>query len=813
MAGDDREFEERDRRLGGTVTELAAGVAACAGRPDVKVHVIGRASPKWADYAARLNRDFAVTDRVARTLEQGLPGIGRGPGWYLQRAAAEALTAAGAEHALLVEAGEYGPLAVVTFQRKDGGLVVVGGGTTFPPGASPEAALPSAEEAGRTAQYALASMAAQEILSVSHEAPPEFWHGPRALESQGLSGGVDGQRRDNSAPAWTAADALHLAEQVTRRQAGGKHPFPDVESYHIAEPGFRRWATQLRSWIERGGSIKVYDHGDPEQRAAAAQAILELASDPNDAVMPPIPDRSGVRTMVAMMDGKASGLVTTGRGADGNLHLMRFYGSDDLGAARATELMLTEAAARSGCPVIASRTGLIANTKVNQEINWSQPRAWAAQLRSRLRQLDPKADSGMTEILGALDRPGTSTADPADPATLAASVQRFRQAGGHVLYLEASDPRLAELRKKVAKPPAVYGTALSDAGSLSRVLHPTVHDDGVWMPANDTRRVAVAVVDGVPVAAAAVRETDHRIELGMLAPAPETADALNAAIVEGVYARVEDQKPLVMFRPDVEARSGQLEAYGLNVTGMRAYDDHRRVEVRLPLGVRDALRRADRAAGWVDAQSLDHTAEQLTRFQDAGGSVRRLDHSVEAERVEAERVVAEDVVRGVPGNLDPVPPVNGRRVTVVAQSERHGPAYVTFDETPGNGIEVVQMNARQDDGAGQAARYWFAGHLAETGQAAVPQKQISMFDRMEGIWGPDESRYFLTGVEYRLGDRAADLLPSAPESEPSRDSAQAARTDQAAKADQAGKSRQAPGAGMGEAPRRPDGRPGGGLAR
>ncbi|GAA1595142.1 hypothetical protein GCM10009804_59730 [Kribbella hippodromi] len=830
MVAEDQGFDEQDRRLRGTETSIAAGVSSFLGRSGGTVRVIDKGSAEWERYAQQLRDRLAETDKLTETLRRGLSGIGHGPVLQAQQAAVDALADAEAEHAQLVEAGENGPVTVVSFRRKDGELVVVGGGSTFPPtpvagpvavsgpsaftalpvGARADAPVPSGEEAGYVAQYALASIAAQETLSLSHQVSPVPWHGPRALESRRLIG-LDGQTRGIKAPTWPAADVRHIAEQVTLRQADGRHPFPNVQTHQVGRSGFRRWATDLKSWIDNGGTIEVYDHSDPVQRDAAGLAMLTLVGDAGALAVLPIPEQSGVRTMVAMTDGRARGLITTGRNANGDLHVLRYMSTYDRGAARAVELMMTEAAVRTGGSVSFSPAGAIEYTgDTETEIRAADAANWASQIRINLLQLDRSTSERMTELLTALDVPALS---PLDPTELAASVQRFREAGGDVLYLSPSDPRFVALQEQAsetlwAAAASPDGTVPPGADSLWRVLNPPAPDHEINRHGDDDRRVAVALVDGMPVAAAAIRDTGYRYELGTLAAAPGAEDALAAAVVEGVHQRAYSQAPLVMFRPEAEARSEQLAAYGLEVTGVRALDDDSRVEVRLPDTVRNSIVDADRATGWANSRLLDLAAMGIEDFRKANehGTVRRLDHSVEAERVAAEEVVS--AVLANPGTRPselPIPPVNGNRVTVVAQSENHGPAYITFDETPAGGFEVVDVNAKRlDYAARDVARYWLSDRLAESGQDAVLHERIGENERRRGTWGAGESRYFVTGMRNRLGDRPAELLHQAPESTP------AAEAPGERKAPGEGK---APG--QGEAPRRPgpDGRRKGPMER
>ncbi|MDX3001003.1 hypothetical protein PWY87_04930 [Kribbella solani] len=859
-------FEERDERLRGTVSLIAAGVAGFLSRPGGTVRVIWRGNPEWRSYTERLEHTFAATDQLTDTLRRGLPGIDRGPGWRSQRAAVDALTHVDAEHALLVEDGENGPLTVVTFRRKNGELVVVGGGSTFPPtppvgpavgrpggllgdgagagaGAFPAwsaggpavaggSAFPpaliaedgstflpppggvrgdapplSGEQASCVAQYALVSMAAQEMLAVSHQVSPETWYGPRALESRRLIG-MDGQTRGIKAPNWAAADVRHIADQVTQRQAGGQHPFPDVQFHQVSPSAYRRWATELKGWLDQGGTIEVYDHGDKKQRDAADLAMLELSTYTEVLADLPIPAQHGVRTVVVMADGQPQGLVTAGRNANGDLRVLRFAGAVEIGAFRATELMMMESAVRTGAGVSFSAAGAQEYAGQNEyELSAGDAANWASRIRYNLWQIDEPSAARMTELLGALDTPGVVAVDPAE---LAAAVQRFRESGGDVLYLSASDPRFVALQEKVSDQLAAAmdsdGRVPPDVESLWQAIVPPAAEAGVSSAAADHRRVAFAVRDGVPVAAVGITQTIARFELGKLGAVSGADDALIAAVVEGAHRRVQASQPLVMFRTVAEVESARLAAFGLETTGVRALDDDNYVEVRLPRAVRDAVVDADLASGWVSSTWIDVVATGLDEFRHDNGEVLRLDHSVEADRVLAEEAVREVLAKPVtaPSEL-PVPPVNGNRVTLLARSEPQGPrAYLTFDETPAGGIEVVDVNTKRPDYAGQSAvRYCFADHLANSGQRPVLHERIPEVERLghRGTWGPEEGRYLVAAIYNRLGDAPAQLLRPAPESTPAAEAA--VGTESAAGAES--ESASAAGQEQGEAPRRAGG--------
>jgi hypothetical protein len=379
----------------------------------------------------------------------------------------------------------------------------------------------------------------------------------------------------------------------------------------------------------------------------------------------------------------------------------------------------------------------------------------------------------MTELLRVLD----VRDEPAvDPAALAASVQRFREAGGDVLYLGVSDPRFVALQEQAsetvwAAAEGAEGTVSPGVDSLWRAMNPP--------PSEDKQLVAVAVLDGAPVAAAAIKETDARYELGTLGAVPGADDALVAAVVEGAYSRAYEGKPVTMFLPDDEARSAQLAAVGLQVTGVRPLDDESRVEVRLPDPWRRAVVMADVENGWASARSLDLISDALTRFQEDNGAVRRLDHTVEADRRLADETVREVQADNLVEQSEvPVPPVNGSRATIVARSDTHGPAYITFDETPSGGIEVVDVAAKgYDYTAREAARYWFCDQLARREQEPVLLERVNDIERSRGTWRAAESKRLVAGMRNRLGERASELLrpaAAAPRVEP------AARDDQSA---------------------------------
>ncbi|GAA1595131.1 hypothetical protein GCM10009804_59720 [Kribbella hippodromi] len=834
MAGDDPDLDAAARRA--LVSSIAAGVTEFASRPGTRVRLIERRSAdEWRRCAQRAGAALADTKHLIDTFRRSLPGFERGPDWRSQRAAVDALAHRDADYAVVVEAGDDGPMTVVTLHEAGARFIVVGGGTTFrPAGPLADPSQPTAEQAGFAAQYAVATMAAQDTMAVDHVVSPDGWYGPRALEGRRMIR-PDGQARSTSSAAlrWSAADARYIAEQVTSRQPDGEHPFPEVDDRPLGQDEHRRLATQLGDWLERGGHVEVYDHEDknlddhddgiqPYHRAELALMALDPA--PDRAMDNPIPQRPGVRTMVAMTDGEPQAAVTVGRDAAGDLHVLRFvYTPGVEGATRAAELMMYEAAIRAGGGVSFSRQAALDFAGKEQfAVSASDGAVHADRMRSRLGQVNGAAGSRMSGLIAALDnRPGEPTvhptANPAAPAVLAATVQRFREAGGDVLFVDRSNPAFVALREQAADRLAAAmgpdGTVPLDVDSLWRVFNPPVAEPG--RTDSGRREVAVAVVDGQPVAAVAVTSTGSRYELGALGAVDGADDALVAALVDGVYPRVRDTAPLTMFRADEEANSEQLAALGLEVTGVRPLDDDSRVEVRLPKDTPQAIHDAS-SAGWTSSRWLDYEAEGLLQFQQRKGTVRRFDHSVAAERQQAEEAIraVQDKPRREPP-ATPVPPVNGSRVTLVARFDRDS-AYITFDERPGGEIEVVDVaNTATDYAALEAVRHGFCDHLAERGQDAVLHERISDFERERGVWGAAESRYFVTGIRNRLGPEAAESLLPAPEPPPAPEPTQTAEAGQTTEAGQETEATaDSPGTaaphGQGKPPRRhgPDGRRG-----
>ncbi|MEU4190748.1 hypothetical protein AB0E69_02525 [Kribbella sp. NPDC026611] len=749
---DDR-FDDRNRRLLETLTSMTEGVNAFVSRPGATVRVISRASGgEWRRYAQRVGETFTETNQLTETLRRGLPGLDHGPGWRSQRAAVAALAHFEAEDAVVVEAGDDGPVTVVTFRRTDDGLVVVGGGTTFPSAPSGElgaASLPSGEEAGWAAQYALASIAVQETRTLSHEVPPDTWHGPRSRGGRRTIS-KEGQVR-STAPTWLAEDLRYLTERVPLR-----HPFPQLGSG--VEDGPRRWSTELKVWIDRGGTLEVYDHGDPEQRDAAELALLTIGTDVNLLAANPLPDRPGVRTIVATVAGRPRALITAGRNANGDLHVLRCFGQGDPGAGRAAALAMLEAARRTGGAIsfspIAAREFAgteehsLSSAQVANETYW---------VRRHLEDLDKPTVTKLDGLLGVLD--GVPGEPPVGADALAASMQRFREAGGDVLFLKPSEPAFMAMQEQVSE--TLWVAAVSADGAVHRGT------SDMWRALNSKtsdregeQMVAVAVLDGAPVAAVGVNVATGATELGTFGAVPEADDALVAAVVEATYRRTSLLQPVTMFAREGEVRPEQLAAVGLQVTGARALDDDRRFEVRLPEVWRQAVIAAEERTGWPGGRRLDQIAEVLTDFQDANGAVVRLDHADAADRELAEETVRAVLDKNpVRQPEEPVPPVNGNRVTIVAQSDAHGPAYLTFDETPAGQLEVVDVaTTGYDFTAREATRYWFCEQLAARGQDAVLNERLTKVERLRGTWTADQSRYHLTGMRNRLGDRPTELL-------------------------------------------------------
>jgi hypothetical protein len=229
-------------------------------------------------------------------------------------------------------------------------------------------------------------------------------------------------------------------------------------------------------------------------------------------------------------------------------------------------------------------------------------------------------------------------------------------------------------------------------------------------------------------------------------------------------------------------RPEELAALGLQVTGAKALDDESRFEVRLPEAWRQAVVEAQERGGWLSARRLDQVAGELTDFQNANGAVLRLDHGNAADRQMAEETVR-SVLEDTPVRQSelPVPPANGNRVTVVARSDEHGPAYITFDETPDGGLAVVDVAAKGFDmTAREAARHWLCEQLAQRGSDPVLHERIPEVERQRGTWSAEQSRHQVVAMRNRLGDRPSELLQSpGPAAEPpssgQQDQAQASR--------------------------------------
>ncbi|MDX3001005.1 hypothetical protein PWY87_04940 [Kribbella solani] len=837
MAGDGREFEERNRRL--DVTAIVAGVSAFDG----SVRVIEKSTKEWSEYTRRVLDEFDRTDQLTEVLRRGLPGFDHGPGWRSRKAVVDALRHPEVEYAVLVEAAGDGPVTVVTFkeavsQGAAACLEVVGGGTTFPPPAdvlrdvprlsdqlarhvarlkgdgAGHAAQLSAKQAGYVAQYALATIAADQGFGVTHRASPDSWHGPRGIEGR-WEIDVDGQTGDIQALSWSAADAQHIAEQVTLRQPSGLYPYQRIAVPPARDDTFRRLATQLSGWLERGGTIDVCDHGDEGQKEAADVAVLALEPPDRQDAREPIPDQAGVRTIVARLNGRPQAAVTFGRRADGGLQVLRLLGSEHPGADQAAELMLFQAAVRVGGGVSYAPDGAI--DFLGHEAHIVSPddvSSHVTRLQNHLRQVDRASSDRMTELVNAhFYLPEESAVDP---DALAAQLQRFHEAGGDVLYLSRSDPNFSALRAKVAdRMVAAIGSDGSippDLESLWRVFNSPVTESGQpvsGLPDSVRERVAVAVKDGIPVAAAAVRATGFRCEIKAFGAVSGADDGLVAAVVDGVYPRF-GAVPLVMFWPDDEARPEQLAALGLEKTGIHALDDDGRVEIRLSDATRASIDTI-RSGGWMSSRQLEVTAINLEMFQEQAGAVRRLNHADAGQRQ-----AAEDIIRATRDMPDwdlpesPLPPVNGNRVTLVAQGAM-GAAYLTFDETPDGQVEVVDIAAHTyASHARHVLRHGFCAYLAEQGTDAVLHERITGKERDGGIWGAAESRYVVTGMRNRLGAEAVESLLPAPEPAATPESAQPTETAQSKESAQSTESEQSTGGGKsadggkGEAPRRPD---------
>ncbi|MDX3001006.1 hypothetical protein PWY87_04945 [Kribbella solani] len=833
---------------------IAAGVIDFGRVPDSRVLVIEQSSAgRWPEYVERVADAFGKTDELVETLRRSLPGFDRDPVRRSHVAALDALTHPDAQYAVVAEVGDNGPLTVVSFEQVGMDLVVVGGGTTFqpppPPPRTPKAAArgvpgdifqlsdelaghvarlrgeqaggvspAGGEEAGCAVQYALATIAGRNDLRIVHRVSPDGWYGPRTLRGRRMIG-TDGLTRSTrfTAQEWEDADAEEIAHQVTLRQDGARHPYPEIDNFYLAPADAQRWATQLSAWLGQGGAVEVYDHGDPDQRFASGLAVLELESGGSLDERDPIPDRAGVRTIVARTNGRPQAAVTFGRRADGDLQVLRFLRSGHPGADQATELMLFEAAMRDGGGLSLSRGVEIQYVQDQQEysISAAEVDENAEALRGELGRLDDTQADRMARQIAALDVAGVPAVDP---DALAARVQRFREAGGDVLFLDRFDPAFEDWRQKATDRLAAAmdpeGSVPPDVESLWRVFNPPIAEPG--RPSVDTQWVTVAVVDGVPVAAAGVWADGHRYELRDLGVVDGADDALVAAVVDGVYAQGSKTEPLTMFVTDAEANSEQLAELGLKATAVRPLDDVDRVEIRLSEPTRSAIRAAVDAAGWWPAVELDFKAEDLSNFEQKNGTVWWLDHGITAERHAAEEFI--QAVQEHPDRTQPelpVPPVNGDRFTVLARSGNDS-AYVTFDETPGGEIEVVDIAAGPfGQSALDAVQFGLSGELAARGQDAVLHERITSDDRERGIWDAARSRYLVTGMENRLGDLATGMLrpppAPAPDAAMTTEAGQGAAAGQAPEAEQGGQGDvggKAADPGNDKPPHRPDGRGG-----
>ncbi|MDX2968692.1 hypothetical protein [Kribbella solani] len=786
---------------------IAAGLKEFAARPGTTVRVVAKTAPEWREYVHRVWNTVLDTQHLVETFRQAMPE--HQPAAEVlsqQRAAVDALAHEEAEYAVVAEDGGNGPLTVVTLTVAGDRLVVVGGGTTFLPRVPEGATLPIGEQAGCAVRYALATLAVQQSQAVENRVPAGSWYGQQA------------------GPSWSVDDVQFVAEMVVSLQPDGADPYPEVSAHLLGTDEYRRWATQLDSWVESGGGVEVYDHADEEQHEVVEQLLLSLDPSPARMVEHPIPQRPGVRTIVVTMNGEPQGAVTVGHDAAGDLHVLQLVPSADAGANRAAELMMYEAAIRAGGGVSFAPQSSASPGQELHAVSALDSAEHAGKLRGHLDRVNPAGGIRMWKLIKTLDDvSGRPAAAPAvDPAVLAARVQAFRVAGGDVLVFGRSDPAFAEWQGKAADRMAAAmgpdGTVPPDVDGLWRVFNPPAVESGG--AAFGEPRVAIAVVDGVPVAAAAVNGIGSRLELGVLGAVSGADDGLVAAVVDGVYPMaLKSREPLTMLRGDEEA--ARLASFGLEVTGVHPVDDQRLVQVQLSKDAQRAISVAVGETGWARASQLNFEARALGAFQEQKhGSVRRLDHGVAAERAAAEEAIRTVQDRpDMPQPDSPVPPVNGERFTVLAQCDESS-AYISFDETPDGRIEVVDVAASSfDDAALSAARHAFCNQLAERGQDAALHSRITGGERDRNIWDKRQGQYYVTGVRNRLGAELAEsLLPApeptaTPEASQTTETAQITETAQTTEAGQgteagpAAEGGQTPGSGQGEVPRRRSGGP------
>ncbi|MEV5964548.1 hypothetical protein AB0L70_22440 [Kribbella sp. NPDC051952] len=719
---------------------LAAEVAAFSQHPDAVVRILVRPSKEWRQYADWAEIQFRDTDRTFEVLNKIAPGQKeRSPVWQAQKAAMEAFRG-DVPHAVVATLGDSRMFTVASFNRSDDLLTIVGAGSTHvgigtPPteahavptsGAGPRLGdaltirpglggqrtdgIPTAQQLGAAAWYAVNVLAAREGLAVSDLMPTSTW---REVDQQS---------------AWTALEVEDLAATTTSR-VPRQEPFEDLKLYLDGTSMNREWVMSIRRHLDSGLTVSML---------------------PDDADSSPGPDDGqqveGARTVLVNDAGGVLQLAARlGRASDGRI-MMRHLDGGSEAAHSVVRLLGIRESERLGVGFwYQGPQAYHSNVQMGQSI--------MAHARVVLGdRLDELPSSGWEDA----GTPGKAANDVAE------AVARFRDTGGDVLRLTPDNPQYAVLRDQVAGLMAeeLQGDE-TDPGlaAMWQAFNPKVGASKEH-PAGTTIAVAITP-DGEPLAAAGYRVADRRIELGVAGGRSGAEDAVTAAIVDGPY-RAGYGRSVGTFTASEIAKTYQQA--GATINTAPALDAEWLTNVEL---TRDAARKivvtADDLRPGLGPERADGFARGLKEFRESGAQLAVLAHADPDARTRLAHLF-----KTVPSVLDPEqsgrPPALGEedddphRTTVAVIKDGKPITWSTVDSRPGQPIEIID-GARKGRGRDWAAMdWWMANHQARLGRelrSTEPRYHAIYGDDApiaEADWPLAATQHAIAGVHHREPD-------------------------------------------------------------
>ena len=686
---------------------MASGVQAFRRHPQATVEMVSRGSQGWAKYAALAEQQYRQTHNMFYTMTKGLGVAPRdtSPLWQSRRAATEALgPQSTAEYAVIASIGNM--FTVATVVRSGDDLLVVGAGTTHPGAGGVDTsqfAVPGVDQFGDTMWYALNRLAAKERRTLVERVPSSWLGAKRQL---------------------TADDVEQLSEAATSMLPGATNPFPVLDQSPDA-PTARAWMVRVNNFLRNGGTVSVQDHGEPTDAGRIA----------------------GARTLVASIDGVPQATLTVARTADGSIKDLGLTNPTDTGAFEALRLVTLLESARSGAPAV--RRG-----------GETMPPASSADLVAM-------AGGVLGERMDELPTLGWENAGASTTSLeeVAAEVGHFRNSGGGVRVLTPQDPDFVALREKVrvAMLGELAGGPRVPAG-LGAVWQAFEPPGGSAEHPVGTAVVVAVDSAGMPVAAAAVQDTGHRLLLGTIGHTGSNPSAATAAVVDGVY-RMAGKRPVAGYLSEPMAQA--YGRAGARVGGPAAADATFLTGVGLDASAAAQITdQVDRQVPGPGPDDLDRLAMRLSGFQVHGGAVSVFDHATESGRRKAAGAVeAIHYATGRAPSSVQDPTVSGQ-VTVVAHVRGEPRAFVrfstadgTFQEIDSDAISDAASNPTSDDHGAEAAVRYAVSHQ-------VVSRGLTIADPIpsgEATWDARKSQYLLTGIKHRLGDGPRQLLRSSHE--------------------------------------------------